>query len=384
MKRLYWKYGVFLLAVLFLTACGKKEPESTANMQTPAAVAPDDSSSETKENGNTAGEGAETGKPEQSDEESVEPTAEAGGEIPGQSTETPEGGESEPPVEGAGQGGNRVINDLSSGEWEQIEQNEAVLKFRDGDGGYLYVDPEAGLVYHQEIYAHEREEGSEVPYFHPQYSSKSDDTMFAESADEGGGQRYDVYVGKELMIRNLSIDAEEMHNAENEYGDDVTLDVCYDADAQEVLLMTWHEDSEKKEKGFMIYHASVRDDCMQPFRFYPVLTGEAYQELVVPDWIWSALLTPEAIYYDILPVLRIDRETGNVTEWGLTEEAYTQMDETNHPIRHLGRTVAGDGYIMTIVPNPDPAFEDMPENTVDTYLVYTEVGELVCMIPNMH
>lgn len=67
----------------------------------------------------------------------------------------------------------------------------------------------------------------------------------------------------------------------------------------------------------MIYHASVRDDCMQPFRFYPVLTGEAYQELVVPDWIWSALLTLEAIYYDILPVLRIDRETGNVTEWGL-------------------------------------------------------------------
>lgn len=102
------------------------------------------------------------------------------------------------------------------------------------------------------------------------------------------------------------------------------------------------------------------------------------------DWIWSALLTPEAIYYDILPVLRIDRETGNVTEWGLTEEAYTQMDETNNPIRHLGRTVAGDGYMMTIVPNPDPAFEDMPEAKVDTYLIYTVDGELVCMIPNMH
>lgn len=43
---------------------------------------------------------------------------------------------------------------------------------------------------------------------------------------------------------------------------------------EEVLMLTWHEDSEKR----------------------------------------SAFLTPEAIYYDILPVKRIDVKTGDVTE----------------------------------------------------------------------
>lgn len=366
MKKSYWKCGVFLLAALLLTACGKKEPESTANMQTPAAVNPDGSGSKTGENENTAGDDGETGDQKQTDEEYAEPTA-------GTDEDTPTASEE--------QEGN-FIDDLSSDEWEQIAQNGAILKFYDGFGGYAYVDPETKLVYHQEIRMHERAEGSEVSYFRPQYSSRSDATMFADSIGESGEQRYDVYVGEELLISGLLVDVEEMQGDISGFVD-YKLDVCYNAETEEVLFLTYHKDSEKQEGGFMIYHASRYDDCLQPLRFYPILTGELYQDYVVPEWIWSALLTPEAIYYDTLPVKRIDVETGEVTEWGITEAEYVEMTGIENPSRWRDIKAAGGGYIMTAVNYPDPAFGDVTEVTLNTFLIYTKDGELVCMIPDV-
>ncbi len=251
-----------------------------------------------------------------------------------------------------------------------------MVVFDCGDGGYYYVDLIEETIFCREIYAHERAEGSESSYFHPAYSSASDDTMFAPSGtDESGKQLYDVYYGKELLISGLTI-----IEGANEY----PLDVCYDTEAQEILVLTYHKDSEKKQEGFMIYHASEKDTCVQPLSFYPILTGEDYQEFVNYDWIWSAILTPEAIYYDILPVRRIDLDTGDNIEWGLTEEAYTEVTGIDNPMRFQDTKVIGDEYVMTIVVNPDPAFDDMPENTVDTYMIYNEDGELVYMIPNVH
>ena len=390
MKRLCRRYGAFLIVMALLTACGGKEPETSANLLTTPSAASNGERNETEERDVGEDGGAEvSGQP---GEEHAQPSGAADADVPGQMPETPGGQttglpeeqESEPLAASAGQEGNQVIKDLSSEEWEQIVQNGEILKFHDGDGGYVYVDPEAKLVYHQEIFAHERAEGSEVPYFHPHYSSRSDETMFAGSTDESGEQRYDVYVGEELLISGLSIDAEEMHKGDDGYIADYVLDVCYDAEEREVLLLTYHKNPKKKEEGFMIYYASEHDDCIQPLRFYPVLTGELYQELVTPDWIWSALLTPEAIYYDILPVKRIDAETGDVTEWGLTEAAYVETTGIENPTRRGDTKAAGGGYIMTVIKNPDPAFGDFTENTIDTYLIYTEDGELVYMIPDLH
>lgn len=368
MKRFYRKYSFFVIAALLLTACGKKEPESTANMQTPAAVIPDGGSSEAEENESTAGDEGETGDQKQPDEEYAEPTAGTDEDMPAAVVE---------------QEGNFIIDDLSSEEWEQIAQNGAILKFHDGVGGYVYVDPETEVVYHQEIHTHERAGESEVSWFRPHYSSRSDATMFADSIGENGEQRYDVYVGEELLISGLRIDAEEMHKGDDGYIADYELDVCYDAETREVLFLTYHKDPEKQEEGFMIYHAFENDDCLQPLRFYPVLTGELYQDLVIPDWIWSALLTPEAIYYDTLPVKRIDVETGEVTEWGLTEAEYMETTGIENPSRWGDSKVAGGGYILTTVKYPDPAFGDVTEVTLNTFLIYTKDGELVCVIPDV-
>lgn len=369
-KKQYWKYVLFLLLVTMLAACGEENSETAVNPSDPVTAVSDSEDGETpKENGDTQPAGQPNGEPS---------TDLAGGDEDGsgQTSGTSENEQQTEPTEIPEQEGNRVIRDLSSEEWEQMEQDDTLIVFHSGDGGYYYVDPIEETIYCREIYAHERAEGSEASYFHPAYSSASDETMFAPGGtDESGKRLYDVYHGKELLISGLTITA-----GANEY----PLDVCYDADAQEVLVLTYHKDSEKQQEGFMIYHASENDTCVQPLSFYPILTGEDYQEFVDHDWIRSAILTPEAIYYDILPVRRIDLETGDNIEWGLTQEEYTEVTGMDNPMRFQDTKVIGDEYFMTIVVNPDPAFDDMPENTVDTYLIYNEDGELVYMIPNVH
>lgn len=368
-RKKYGKSVLFLLMLTVLSACGGEEPETAANQ--PVAVTSTSDS-------DGVNEGA-AGKPADGAEDvrvTEQPTEGPADEPPAQLTEEPEEEQPAQPAEMPGQEGNRVIRNLTSEEWEQIEQDEALLMFHSGGGGKYYVNIAEETIYCREIYAHESAEGAEHPYFRPVYSSASDETMFAlNGTDEGGEQLYDVYYGKELLISGLT-----MMNGAGEY----PLDVCYDVETQEVLLLTYRKDSERKEEGFMIYHASQNDTCVQPLRFYPVLTGEDYQEFIYYDWIGSAILTTEAIYYDILPVQRIDLETGTVAEWGLTKEEYAEATGIDNPMRYQDIKAAGDGYIMTIVSNPDPAFDDMPENTVDTYVIYTEDGELVSAIPNVY
>ena len=354
-RRQYWKYVSFLSALTILSACGGNEPETIANPQEPVTVMP------------SGVNGEVTGEPSDEDE-NIQPTE--------QPIEIPEDESTAQPAEAPGQEGNRVIRDLSSEEWDQMEQDETLIMIHSQSGGKYYIDPADETVYYREVYAHERADGSENSYFHPSYSSASDDTMFAPGGtDENGKQIYDVYFGKVLVIRGLTI---------AEGADEHLLDVCYDVETGEVLILTYHKDPEKKQEGFMIYHASENDTCVQPLRFYPILTGEDYQELVYHDWIWSAILTPKAIYYDILPVQRIDLETGEVMEWGLTKEEYMDVTGIDNPICYRDTKAAGSGYIMTIVSNPDPAYDDMPENTVDTYLIYTEDGELAYTIPYVY
>lgn len=369
-KKRYRKYVPFLLLVTMLSACSNKKSEITANPPDTVVVEADSEGEETpKENGDTP-------LTEPSNGESSTDLVKGDEDGSGQMSGTSENEQQAQPTEIPQQEGNRVIRDLSSEEWEQMEQDDTLIMFHSGDGGYYYVDPIEETIYCREIYAHERAEGSESSYFRPAYSSACDETLFAPSGtDESGKRLYDVYYGKELLISGLTI-----IEGANEY----LLDVCYDADAQKVLVLTYHKDSDKKQEGFMIYCASESDTCVQPLGFYPILTGEDYQEFVYHDWIWSAILTPKAIYYDILPVRRIDLETGDNTEWGLTQEEYTEETGIDNPMRFQDTKVIGDEYIMTIVVNPDPAFDDMPENTVDTYLIYNEDGELLYMIPNVH
>ncbi|MCM1103447.1 MAG: hypothetical protein NC409_05015 [Clostridium sp.] len=376
MGRICWKHVSVLLAVFVLSACGSEKPETSADLPENGTLISDDGNEEAGNLSEESGE-AQPSEPE-SGEQSAEPAGdgEDGAEPP---AEDAEDAQPEQPVEGSEPEGRQVVRSLSEEEWEQIGQDEALIMFHSGDGGYYYVDPAEETIYYREIYAHERVEGSEQAYFRPAYSAKSDETLFAPGGtDESGRQLYDVYYGKELLINGLAIDASAFT------GSEYPLDVCYDAQTQEVLLLTYHKDAEKKEEGFMIYSASLHDTVMQPIRFYPVLTGEDYQEFVYADWVWSAMLTPEAVYYDILPMRRIDMETGEVTEWGLTKEAYTETTGIEDPMRFQDTKTAGDGYIMTIVVNPDPTFEDVTENTINTYLIYTEDGNLAYVIPNVY
>lgn len=112
------------------------------------------------------------------------------------------------------------------------------------------------------------------------------------------------------MYRNKLLLIDGLKRAQD--AGDRALDACLDADAQKVLLLAYRKDPEKREEGFMVYQAATTDSCMRPFRFYPVLTGDAYQEQVYPDWIWSANLKPQAIYFDTGTVWRIDLKTGKI------------------------------------------------------------------------
>ncbi len=374
-KKQYRKCASVLLALIMLTACGGKEPETAADVPGSITAVPDGGNEEVSDNSQ-----AESG-----DAQSAEPTAEAEVTKPvglaeeaevTQSvgpTEGAEAAQSVEPAEGTEEECGLVIRELPAEEWERLAQDETFLEFHSEDGGAYYIDPVAKTVYHRGIYAHERAEGSsEYPYFHPRYSSKSDETMLAPGGtDENGDPLYDVYYGKELLIGGLT-------GLKEKAGSEYPLDVCYDAEAGEILFLMYHRDPDKREEGFMIYHTSEADPSVQPLRFYPILTGDDYRGDNNYDWLSSPMLTPEAIYYDILPVQRIDLETGEVTEWGLTEEAYTEVTGIDNPSRFRDTKAAGDGYILTVVQNGDTI-----EIMLDTYLIYTETGELVYSIPNM-
>lgn len=386
-KKQYRKCASVLLALIMLTACGGKEPETAADAPGSITAVPDGGNEEVSDNSQAESgdaqsaastEGAEVTQSAEPTEEAevtqpAGPTEEAEVTQPAGPTEGAEAAHSVEPAEGTEEECGLVIRELPAEEWERLAQDETFLEFHSEDGGAYYIDPVAKTVYHRGIYAHERAEGSsEYPYFHPRYSSKSDETMLAPGGtDENGDPLYDVYYGKELLIGGLT-------GLKEKAGGEYPLDVCYDAEAGEILFLMYHGDPDKKEEGFMIYHTSEADPSVQPLRFYPILTGDNYRGDVNYDWIWTPMLTPEAIYYDILPVQRIDLETGEVTEWGLTEEAYTEVTGIDNPIRHNDTKAAGDGYILTVVKNGDTI-----EITLDTYLIYTETGELVYSIPNM-
>lgn len=370
-KRKNRKYAAFLLILSLLTACGNKEPETTVNPQEPETVTLDDGNGDVTPE--PSGEDTEIQPAEQPDEElSGQPAKEGNGDLNAQPTEEPgSDGEETPEAEG-----HRIVivrgSSATAEVWEQLEQDDDIMIFCDGYFSY-YVEPAQEIIYVRENYAHERAEGSEYAYFIPQYSSKSDETMFATGGtDENGNQLYDVYYGKELLLSGLSLTV-----------DGRPLDMCYDADRGEIMLITCYKDLEKKEDDCLLYRISKEDGQIRLAHSYTMVSGDQWQENLYREWEWSMFLRPEAIYYNILPMYRIDVETGNVTDWGISNEEYTEASGFAEPSNWDNRIAGGSGYIMTLVSNPPPEGMEPEEMTTYTCLIYREDGEPVYTITDI-